>query len=109
MRNRDGFAHIGETSRYWDSETNRDDVGPQGAALILELQRLRQAFEHQEAGNPFSPKGDRTARRGTRPAKHRKSSKPRRRSKGKMGRVIDVCLGQIGLASGGRAARQNEK
>jgi HlyD family secretion protein len=109
MKSTDEVRHFGETAHHRESDTNSDGVGPQGAALILELQRLRRAFEHQEAGDPFRPKADRTARRGTRPAKRQKSSKPRRRSKGKMGRVIDVCLGQIGLASGGRAARRNEK
>jgi HlyD family secretion protein len=108
MTKKGGLVHVHETSRYWDSEANRDDVGPQGAALVLELQRLWRAYEHQEGGDP-SPRANRPTRGSARSVKRQKSSQPRGRSKGKMGRVIDVCLGQIGLAARGRAARRNEK
>jgi HlyD family secretion protein len=65
--------------------------GPQGAALILELQRLRQAFD-QETGN------DRKASPSRRPAPQRpRAARPRRRKKGKVGRVLDAFLGPFGF------------
>lgn len=67
------------------------DVGPQGEALILELQRLRRAFEQDDwretqAPSPHRPRSDTPRRRAP----------PRRRKRG-VGRVIEVCLEQFGL------------
>ena len=81
------------TSDRWANIGNDRGVGPQGAALILELQRLRQAFEHDQPAAPTD-----TKRRAS-STDHRKSARPKGRRKGKMGRVIDACLGQFGLAS----------
>ena len=69
------------------------DVGPQGAALILELERLQEAFGTGEL-----------RRKTDRPASSRAiRSKPR---KGKMTRAIKVCLKQFGLS--GRAPPDRE-
>src|SRR5277367_2150906 len=86
MLSEDDRTHAFGTSHRWANKANGDAVGPQGAALILELQRLRRAFEHGEAPPRRDP--------------HRgKNSNPRKRQpKGKMGRVIEVCLEQVGLA-----------
>lgn len=70
-------------------------VGPQGAALILELQRLRRAFELEnlEDEHPPQPQPPRSARppRGDpRPAPRPRPGKPKRRPKGKMGRMLDA-------------------
>jgi HlyD family secretion protein len=74
------------------------EPGPQGVALILELQRLRQAFEGEDWSEPRQPPPDRApSSRALRPDRGPRASKPRRRKKGRMGRVIDVCLEQIGL------------
>lgn len=81
------------TSDRWANIGNDRGVGPQGAALILELQRLRQAFEHDQ------PEAPSDTRRGASSAVHRKSARPKGRRRGKMGRVIDACLEQFGLAS----------
>ena len=75
----------------WIDESRQESVGPQGAALILELQRLRGAFDDADAdGVPRKPR--RPARDDGRP----RQRSPKRR-KGTIGRAIDVCLVQLGL------------
>jgi HlyD family secretion protein len=61
------------------------DVGPQGAALILELERLREAFGTGELRTKID-----------RPVSSRAIRSKRR--KGKMARAIEVCLEQFGLS-----------
>ena len=70
-------------------------VGPQGAALILELQRLRRAFELENFDDARQPPG--ATRRGQRPPQHSRAARPKRPKKGKMGRVLDACLGPFGF------------
>src|SRR5947209_6841006 len=77
-------------------------VGPQGAALILELQRLRRAFEQEnlDEGHPLQPQPPRSGRppRGDqRPTPRPPAAKPKRPPKGKMGRVLDACLAPLGF------------
>jgi HlyD family secretion protein len=96
MTRRDNTAHDGPHSPRWVDQ-HGGGVGPQGAALILELQRLRQAFEREDASEPQAPHGRRPARGSSRPASLQRASLPTRQRKGKMGRVIDVCLEQFGL------------
>jgi len=43
-------------------ESRRDALGPQGAALILELERLRHAFEHETPNDAPTPQARRSAR-----------------------------------------------
>ena len=81
------------TSDRWANIGNDRGVGPQGAALILELQRLRQAFEHNQVEAPSD------TRRGPSSTVHRNSARPKGRQRGKVGRVIDACLEQFGLSS----------
>ncbi|WP_051379704.1 HlyD family type I secretion periplasmic adaptor subunit [Bradyrhizobium murdochi] len=92
-------------------------VAPQGQALILELQRLRQAFELDNLPDQRPPlrrpanDEPRPGARRSRPARPKRSKK-----KGKMGRVLD-WLGPFGsrsevidaeppAARGGRVARE---
>ncbi|MEH2622655.1 HlyD family secretion protein [Bradyrhizobium sp. AZCC 1719] len=92
-------------------------VAPQGQALILELQRLRQAFELDNLPDQRPPlrrpanDEPRPGARRSRPARPKRSKK-----KGKMGRVLD-WLGPFGSRSdvldaeppaprGGRVARE---
>jgi membrane fusion protein, type I secretion system len=76
-------------------EPRGDGYGPQGSALILELQRLRQAFDDDGDGDP------RTGRRGSRDGGGRNRRPPSRRSKrtkkGTVERALDICLRPFGL------------
>ncbi|WP_291689782.1 HlyD family type I secretion periplasmic adaptor subunit [Bradyrhizobium sp.] len=66
------------------------DFGPQGEALILELQRLRHEFDEEG-----EPKGRR--QRAASSDRQRRGNSPKRRRKSKMGKAIDGWLQQIGL------------
>ena len=80
----------------WNDDPAADEFGPQGAALILELQRLRRAFDEES----------RSARkRGSEPPRRRRAGAPKRKRKGRMAKAIDVCLQQIGL----KAPEQKEQ
>lgn len=72
-------------------------VGPQGAALILELQRLRRAFELENLDDPHPPQPRRPPRGDHRPPPRQRAAKPKRPPKGKMGRVLDACLAPLGF------------
>ncbi len=109
MRNEEGFPHVDGTSLRWDHGTNVDGAGPQGAALILELQRLRKAFEHQETNDTHPRKANRAAHRGAGSATKQRTRRPKRPQRGRMGRVIDVCLEQFGLGTIPRATPGNER
>src|SRR4030095_2356204 len=76
--------------------TEEDVAQPQGQALILELQRLRQAFELDNRQDQRAPLR-RPANDEGRPAARRpRQAKPKRsKKKGKMGRVLD-WLGPFG-------------
>ncbi|MBR1123074.1 HlyD family type I secretion periplasmic adaptor subunit [Bradyrhizobium lablabi] len=78
---------------------NSDAHGPQGAALVLELQRLRRAFDgeirrHHAGSHGRRPQSDASVR-----SSDRRAGKSRRRKKSRLGRVIDFCLVQFGLKS----------
>jgi membrane fusion protein, type I secretion system len=81
------------------------DVGPQGAALILELQRLREAFERDDWNEtqqpPRRPRND-----DNRPAGGRRRRAPKKPKKRGMGRVIEMCLEQFGLNASAPAPRR---
>ncbi|HLZ00547.1 MAG TPA: HlyD family type I secretion periplasmic adaptor subunit [Bradyrhizobium sp.] len=83
-----------DTRGHWRDDPRANEFGPQGAALILELQRLWQAFEAEntDARKPRAPK-----RRGAEQPKRRRAPPPKRRRKSRVGKVIDVCLQQFGL------------
>jgi HlyD family secretion protein len=76
-------------------EPRGDGYGPQGSALILELQRLRQAFDDDGDGDP------RTGRRGSRDGAGRNrrpaSRRSKRAKKGTVERALDICLRPFGL------------
>ena len=108
MRRGDSPLHDGRHAPRWVGESEGEAVGPQGAALILELQRLRQAFEHEEPDEPPAPQSRRAARDGLRAAAPHRTRQPKRKRKGKMGRALDVCLEQLGLTAAVPAARRSE-
>jgi HlyD family secretion protein len=116
-----GFDHVHadeSAARHRIGGTDEDVAAPQGQALILELQRLRQAFEHdnrQDQRPPLRRPANDEARSG--PRRSRQQARPKRpKKKGKMGRVLD-WLGPFGsqpevldpeppAPRGGRSARE---
>jgi HlyD family secretion protein len=86
-----------EAARRAARDPNPDAFGPQGAALILELQRLRRAYDseirsHQHAARA-RPAAPDTSTHGIRAQASRRG----RKKKGKMGRVVDFWLEQFGF------------
>ena len=97
MRPAQEERYSGEAAQRAARDPNPDALGPQGAALILELQRLRRAFDseirsHQRAARAKLAAPD-TSTHGIRP----KASRRGRKKKGKMGRVVDFWLEQFGF------------
>ena len=107
---RDGYLQYDdEPARHPANERHREEVGPQGAALILELRRLRQAFEHDSAHDLNA--NDLRAKPSRRPPRERaRSADPKRRrpQKGGMGRVIEACLEPFRLRVAEPAKRRGE-
>ena len=90
--------HDDEPARRSASQPRRDDVGPQGAALILELERLREAFDKDDANDLTARQAPRFARHDMRPpAGRQRARKPKRPRKSTMARAIEVCLEQLGF------------
>ena len=87
-----------QPARGWNDD---DGVGPQGEALILELQRLRQLLDDERANG--QRRGRPSGREGTRkpPQSQRKpqrqARRPKRKRKSRMGQAIDICLKPFGL------------
>ncbi len=103
--------HDDEPARRSAAEPRREGVGPQGAALILELERLREAFDQEDANALPTRQAPRFARGDMRPPGERqRARKPKRPRKGKMGRAIEVCLEQLGFiaAPAGRSRNTRE-
>jgi HlyD family secretion protein len=93
-----------EPERRGAGEPRGDGVGPQGAALILELQRLRQAFAEEDPDDVPTLQPRRFAREDLRPPARQRMRQPKRPRKGKMGRAIEVCLEQLGFTTAAPAA-----
>jgi HlyD family secretion protein len=76
---------------------NPDAHGPEGAALVLELQRLRRALDDEFR----KPRSDSHGRRSSFDASAQSSDpqvgKRKRGKRSRLGRVIDFCLVQFGL------------
>jgi HlyD family secretion protein len=108
MRGGDGASHDDRVPPRWVGESHGEGVGPQGAALILELQRLRQAFEREDANQSHVPHAHRPARDGSRPPARQRARQPKRQRKGKMGRAINVCLEQLGFTAAAPSVRRIE-
>jgi len=79
----------------WGDDSQSGEFGPQGAALILELQRLRHAID-AELNEGRKPRGK--PQRGAKPDPRRRPGPPKkRRRKSRMSKAIDACLQQVGL------------
>ncbi|WKA27949.1 HlyD family type I secretion periplasmic adaptor subunit [Bradyrhizobium roseum] len=94
-----GFDHVyadQRVSRRRFEGTDEDAAAPQGQALILELQRLRQAFEldnQQDQRPPLRRPANDEGRPGSR--RPRQARPKRSKKKSKMGRVLE-WLGPFG-------------
>jgi len=94
MRHEHDAKDSGGKAQQPASESHVGGFGPQGAALILELQRLRQQFDSETAKGlqPSEPEGStRDGTEGLSPSPQNRSTQ-RRKRKGRMGRAISVCL-----------------
>ena len=115
MRHEGSVIRPGERPQHDDAsaqrpagEPRREGVGPQGAALILELQRLRQAFDPETPDDVPTPQARRPAREGSRPpSPGRQRTRPPKQKKSKMERAIAVCLEQLGFGAALPAGRTN--
>jgi len=96
MRGYDNVHADDRASRRRFEGTDEDAAAPQGQALILELQRLRQAFEldnQQDQRPPLRRPANDEGRPGAR--RPRRPQPKRSKKKSKMGRVLD-WLGPFG-------------
>ncbi len=90
--------YLDGSDRNWSGEPDADRIGPQGEALILELQRLRQALDGERGDGRHPPgssgRGEARKRQAPRiPQPHRS----RRKSKSKVKLAIDLCLKPFGI------------
>jgi HlyD family secretion protein len=108
MRHGEDAQHFDGPVRRWAGDSPGDRLGPQGAALILELQRLRRAFEVENPHAPRAEKPRRPARDGAVRDRRPPPGRPKRPQKGKMERAIDVCLEQFGFKATEPATRRSE-
>jgi HlyD family secretion protein len=83
-------------ARRSTGESRCDSIGPQGAALILELQRLRHAFESTDVGDAYAQQTRRSPGDSLPPSGRQRMRQPERK-RGRIGRAIDVCLEQFGF------------
>ena len=107
MRREEDSQHFDGPVRRWTGDSPVDSLGPQGAALILELQRLRRAFEGENRHEPRAPKPRRPAADGAVHVRRPPPGRRKRRQKGTMERAIDVCLEQFGFKAAGPPVRRN--
>jgi len=106
MRQFENSGRLDESEPGWNDEPPADSVGPQGEALILELQRLRQAFDD---GGRQGRRPGRAPRDNFEPDRHRRGNAPKRRRKGRMGKAIDVWLTQFGLKTAENNDERDER
>src|SRR5215471_11523441 len=88
----------------WGNEPQSGEFGPQGAALILELQRLRKAIDAEKNETRASPDKPR-AKAKPDPRRHQAA---KRKRKSRVRKAIAVCLQQFGLKGSPELERQVE-
>jgi membrane fusion protein, type I secretion system len=103
MKHVNNLRPFDDTEPGWRSPQDTRRVGPQGDALILELQRLQRAFEDEQdpdqRGSRAPREGTKKGRRPSGVGRAKAPQKKPRKKKGTMGRALDVCLQQFGLKS----------
>jgi HlyD family secretion protein len=88
----------------WRGQSRHEEFGPQGAALIAELQRLRQTFEREDVSEVHPlPQSDGAAR-NSRPV-GRQGRHPKKR---KIGALVHRCLERLGFRSAVPARHRND-
>jgi HlyD family secretion protein len=97
MRHGQEASDFDGPARRWAGDSPADRLGPQGDALILELQRLRRAYEDEKDDAPRARKARRSAHDGAPRDRRPPPGRPKRPRKGKMERAINVCLAQLGF------------
>jgi len=106
------MKHINDFRPFDDEDYVRPKtraVGPQGDALILELQRLQGAFDDGSDEDPRQRRGSRDGKKRRRPPPPQARAKPRSKKKGStMGRALDVSLSLFGLGAPAPKARRGE-
>jgi HlyD family secretion protein len=100
--------HADEAAQRAAADPDSDASGSQGAALILELQRLRLAFDAEIRSNRRAARAKRAALDTPARPVRAESARPKRRKKAGMGRVIDFCLERFGVKSAAPAERGME-
>jgi HlyD family secretion protein len=94
MRTMEKADRLDASEPKWGSDPHTNGVGPQGEALILELQRLRQAFNEDDGSDQ---RRGRPPRDRAESDSHRRGKGSKRRRKSRMGQAIDGWLTQFGL------------
>ena len=108
MRTEQHTLHPNEPTQRAARPSNPAAQGSQGAALVLELERLRRDLDREVRSNQHASR-TRCSAPDTSPRPIRtKTSRPKRQKKGKVGRVIDFCLEQVGFKSVVPAQRRRE-
>ena len=80
----------------------------QDEALVLELQRLRRAFDRDDWNEAQTPPPRRPSQKDARPAGATRRHAPKKPRKRGMGRVIELCLEQFGLNASAPAAHRTQ-
>jgi HlyD family secretion protein len=91
-------------ARRWGNDPQSGEFGPQGAALILELQRLRKAMD-AEKEETRAPR--RKPRAKAKPDPRRQLA-PKRKRKSRVRKAIALCLQQFGLKAAPEVERRHE-
>jgi HlyD family secretion protein len=87
----------------WDRHERSDGLGPQGAALILELQRLRRALDSEA----LNDRRETAPRHNAKPGRRHRPVKAKRPRKSRVGRAIGICLEQFGLKPAAQPAARS--
>jgi HlyD family secretion protein len=108
MRPGQDTLHPNEPAQRAARDSNPAAYGSQGAALILELERLRRDLDRELRSKQHASRARRPAPDTSPRPIRTKTGRLKRRKKGKVGRVIDYCLEQVGLKSVVPAERRSE-
>jgi HlyD family secretion protein len=97
MQHSQDHRHLDGSDRNWRGQPDADRIGPQGEALILELQRLRQALDSErgDGRRPAGPSGRGEARKRQAPRKPQ-PPRPRRKPKSTVKLAIDLWMKSFG-------------